>query len=108
MTITEKNYEQKLKGLQVLEVSGEGCANCISLMNMLSVVIGDRTDVELVHFELDEDSKSFIERYSIDRVPTVLLLDNGVEIARVKGFQPEEVFEVWLDYKLAEYQNSKK
>ena len=101
--LNEKNYKQNLKGLQVLEVSGEGCANCISLMGMLANVVGSRSDVELVHFELDENSKNFIEEYNIDRVPTVLLLDDGKEIARVKGYQPEEVFEVWLDYKIDEY-----
>ena len=101
--LNDKNYKENLKGLQVLEVSGEGCANCISLMTMLSCVVGPRNDVELVHFELDENSKNFIEEYDIDRVPTVLLLDNGKEIARVKGYQPEEVFEVWLDYKIDEY-----
>ena len=105
--LNDKNYKENLKGLQVLEVSGEGCANCISLMGMLANVVGDRNDVELVHFELDEDSKNFIEEYDIDRVPTVLLLDNGKEIDRVKGFQPEEIFSVWLDYKLAEYKNAK-
>ena len=105
--LNDNNYKQHLKGIQVLEVSGEGCANCISLMNMLANVIGDRKDVSLVHFELDENSKNFIEEYDIDRVPTVLLLDDGKEFARVKGFQPEEVFEIWLDYKLAEYKNSK-
>ena len=105
--LNDKNYKENLKGLQILEVSGEGCANCISLMGMLANVVGGRSDVSLVHFELDENSKNFIEEYDIDRVPTVLLLDDGKEIARVKGYQPEEVFEVWLDFKISEYKNGK-
>lgn len=106
--INDNNYKEYLKGLQVLEVSGEGCANCISLMPMLYSVVNARNDVSLVHFELDENSKKFAAEYNIDRVPTVLLIDDGVEIARVAGFQPEEVFEVWLDYKINEYKNSKR
>ena len=106
--LTDLNYKQHLKGIQILEVSGQGCANCVSLMGMLANVVANRNDVELVHFELDENSKNFATEYNIDRVPTVLLLDDGKEIARVCGFQPEEVFEVWLDYKLAEYLNAKK
>ena len=105
--LNENNYKENLKGLQVLEVSGEGCANCISLMPMLYKVVNNRNDVELVHFELDENSKTFVNTYNIDRVPTVLLLDDGKEIARVQGFQPEEVFEIWLDFKISEYKNSK-
>lgn len=105
--LNDANYKENLKGLQVLEVSGEGCANCITLMPMLYNVVSNRTDVTLEHFELDENSKNFASEYNIDRVPTVLLLDNGKEIARVCGFQPEEVFEVWLEYKIEEYKNNK-
>ena len=105
--LNDANYKENLKGLQVLEVSGEGCANCITLMPMLYNVVSNRTDVTLEHFELDENSKNFANEYNIDRVPTVLLLDNGKEIARVCGFQPEEVFEVWLEYKIEEYKNKK-
>ena len=105
--INDTNYKENLKGLQVLEVSGEGCANCITLMPMLYNVVSNRTDVTLEHFELDENSKNFASEYNIDRVPTVLLLDDGKEIARVCGFQPEEVFEVWLEYKIEEYKNNK-
>lgn len=106
--LNDKNYKQNLKGLQVLEVSGEGCANCLSLMPMLYKVCSERNDVELVHFELDEDSVNFVKEYNIDRVPTVLLIDDGKEIARVMGFQPEEVFEMWLDVKISEYKETKK
>ena len=105
--LNDANYKENLKGLQVLEVSGEGCANCITLMPMLYNVVSNRTDVTLEHFELDENSKNFASEYNIDRVPTVLLLDNGKEIARVCGFQPEEVFEVGLEYKIEEYKNKK-
>ena len=105
--LNNANYKENLKGLQVLEVSGEGCANCITLMPMLYNVVSNRTDVTLEHFELDENSKNFASEYNIDRVPTVLLLDDGKEIARVCGFQPEEVFEVWLEYKIEEYKNNK-
>ena len=105
--LNDNNYKENLKGLQVLEVSGEGCANCISLMPMLYSVVSARNDVELVHFELDDNSNTFASEYNIDRVPTVLLLDDGKEIARVVGFQPEEVFEIWLDYKIDEYKKSK-
>ena len=54
--LNDANYKENLKGLQVLEVSGEGCANCITLMPMLYNVVSNRTDVTLEHFELDENS----------------------------------------------------
>lgn len=43
-----------------------------------------------------------MEEYAVDRVPTVLLLDDGEVFARATGYQPEEIFEIWLDAKVEE------
>ncbi|MBE5744033.1 MAG: thioredoxin family protein [Clostridiales bacterium] len=101
--ITDKNYKEHLKGLQVLEVSGESCANCLTLMPMLFEVVHQRTDITLLHVEASDDTKQFLEEYQIERVPTVLLLDNGKEFARAVGFQPQEIFELWLDAMIEEH-----
>ena len=101
--INDSNYKEKLNGLQVVEVSGESCANCLTLMPMLFEVVGARDNLSLLHIEADENTKGFIEEYKIDRVPTVLLLDDGKEFARAIGFQPQEIFELWLDAMVEEY-----
>jgi thioredoxin-like negative regulator of GroEL len=95
--INDSNYKEKLKGLQVMEVSGESCANCLTLMPMLFEVVGARDNLELVHVEADDNTKKILEEYGVDRVPTVLLLDDGKVFAKVVGFQPQEIFELWLD-----------
>ena len=105
--INDKNFKEKLKGLQVVEVSGESCANCLTLMPLLYNVVSARPNLSLEHVEAGEQTMKVIEHYSIDRVPTVLLLDDGVEFARAIGYQPEEIFELWLDAKLEEHLNSK-
>ena len=101
--INDSNYKEKLNGLQVVEVSGESCANCLTLMPMLFEVVGARDNLSLLHIAADENTKGFIEEYKIDRVPTVLLLDDGKEFARAIGFQPQEIFELWLDAMVEEY-----
>ena len=103
--INDKNYKEKLTGLQVIEVSGESCANCLTLMPMLHEVVSNRPDMSLVHIEAGDDTKLFLEEYEVDRVPTVLLTDNGKVFARAVGFQPQEIFELWLDAMVEEYQN---
>ena len=40
-----------------------------------------------------------MEEYAVDRVPTVLLLDDGEVFARATGFQPEEIFEILFDWR---------
>ena len=47
------NDEYK-NGMCVVEVSGESCANCLTLLPVLSKVISARDDVKLVHIEADE------------------------------------------------------
>lgn len=105
--INDKNFKEKLTGVQLIEVSGESCANCLTLMPMLHEIVSSRNDITLVHIEAGEDTTNFLKEYSIDRVPTVLLLDNGVEFARAMGFQPKEIFELWLDAMLEKHNVNK-
>ncbi len=104
--INDKNYKDNFKGIQVIEISGESCANCLTLMPLLYELCTER-GIPLMHVEAGEDTVKILNEYSIDRVPTVLLLDDGVEFARATGFQPKEIFEIWLDAKIEEYKSKK-
>ena len=104
--INDSNYKESFKGIQVVEVSGESCANCLTLMPLLYKLCKERS-IPLLHVEAGDDTVNILKDYEIDRVPTVLLLDNGVEFARAIGFQPEEIFEIWLDAKMEEYKSKK-
>ena len=105
--INNENFKEQLKGLQVVEISGESCANCLTLMPLLYNVVSARPNLSLVHVEASEQTTKIIEHYKVDRVPTVLLLDDGIEYARAIGYQPEEIFELWLDAKVEEHLQSK-
>jgi thioredoxin-like negative regulator of GroEL len=90
------------KGIEIIEFSGESCANCLTLMPILNRLAKKYDDVTLSHIELDEKSKDIIEKYEIDRVPTTMVLKDGKEIQRCRGFQPEEILELWLDARVEE------
>ena len=104
----KKDYKSQLKGLCVVEVSGESCANCLTLMPILEELVNARTDVKLVHFEADFSTMELMEEWEIEKVPTILLTDDGEIFARCTGFQPEEILELWLDAKIEERKSSKK
>ena len=89
------------KGLCVVEISGESCANCFSMMKVLNNVLKDK-DVNLIHIEIDENQQEFIKQYDIDRVPTIMVMLDNIEIARCRGYQPEEIISFWLEDKIAE------
>ena len=103
--INDNNYKEYLKGVQVVEISGESCANCLTLMPILYEIVSKRNDVKLIHIEASETTVEIMKEYQIDRVPTILLLDEGVEFARATGFQPEEILELWLNSKIDAHLN---
>jgi thioredoxin 1 len=105
--MNEKDYKSQLKGICCVEISGESCANCLTLMPILDRLCGERDDVRLVHVEADYSTMALMEEWEVDRVPTILLTDDGEIFARCKGFQPEEILEIWLDAKLAERKAAK-
>ena len=88
------------KNIKVIEFSGESCANCYSLMPILFEILKSYEDVELVHIEVEKDQIDIIEKYQIDRVPTILILKDEEEVGRCRGYQPEEILAIWLEYKI--------
>ena len=88
------------KNIKVIEFSGESCANCYSLMPVLFEILKSYEDVELIHIEVEKDQIGIIEKYQVDRVPTILILKNEEEIGRCRGYQPEEILAIWLEDKI--------
>lgn len=107
MIINEKNYEEVLKGISVVEVSGEGCANCITLLPVVNKIVGSRNDCELHHLEVTEETMVLVEKFGIQAVPTILVLYNQEVFTKCRGYQPEEILEIWLDAKIEELKKEK-
>jgi thioredoxin 1 len=96
----KKDIDEILKGVCVVEVSGESCANCLTLMPILDRLVSPRKDCQLVHIEADPTTEDLIKRFEVRQAPTILITKDGVVCERVVGFQPEEILEIWLDDKL--------
>ena len=101
----KEKYTEQLKGLCCVEISGESCANCLTLMPILQELCGNRDDIRLVHIEADYSTTELMEEWDVTRVPTILLMEDGEIFARCAGFQPEEILEIWLDAKIEEHKN---
>lgn len=100
-----EELKKRFSGLCCIEISGEGCANCLSLMPVLYKVVSARKDLRLMHVEVNDENRALIEHWEIDRVPSVLLAEDGEVFARCHGFQPEEILELWIDAKIEEHLN---
>ena len=108
MNLNDNNYKEYLKGISVIEFSGESCANCLTLMPILNKLCKERSDLKLYHVEANEDTKELLNKYEIFTVPTIMILNDDKEYARCRGFQPEEILELWLDSKVFEIKNNLK
>lgn len=85
---------------RIIEVSGSGCANCISMMN--------EVDQLAKQFHLEKEfwqegrNMDLQEAYGVDRIPCVLLLKNEELLGKVYGYQPYEILELWIEDKLGQ------
>ena len=102
MWLNDKNYKENLKGISIVEVSGESCANCLTLMPILERIVSARPDLKLFHIEASEETVSLLEKYEIRQVPTIMIMSDDKCYVSCRGFQPEEILELWIDKKVEE------
>ena len=100
MWLNKDNYKEYLKGISVVEVSGESCANCLTLMPILDRIIKERNDCKLYHIEANDDTMGLINEFKVFSIPTILVMYDLEVKASCRGFQPEEILELWLDSKI--------
>lgn len=95
-----EEFKKQLDGICLIEVSGESCANCFSLLPLVSKIVSERGDCKFFHIEAGHDTKEFLAEFKVVEVPTLLVCLNGEEKARCKGFVPEEILSLWIDAKV--------
>lgn len=102
--LKNENFVELLKENEfaVTLISGEGCANCISMYPMVKALENRRDDVKVFYVEVDESNYKINDYYDVEVVPTILFTHYGSLISKIKGYQPEEIFEIYMDTKIEE------
>ena len=77
-------------------------------MPILHEIISKRDDVKLYHLEANEENSKIVQKFEIISVPTVLVFYNDKIMASCRGFQPEEILEIWLDSKIEDIKKTYK
>lgn len=90
-----------LKGLCLIEIGGDSCANCIAVMPVMSA-LAERFGLRFVKLDIEDDN-TCAEGFKIDRIPTIILAEDGKAFAQCSGYQPEEIAELWIEAKLGEH-----
>lgn len=102
--LTNKNFKEELgkSGFSVTLISGEGCANCLTMLAMIKDLEKRRNDIHVFYVEVSEENFEINEYYEVEAVPTILITYNGELISKVKGYQPQEIFDIYIDAKFEE------
>ncbi len=93
------------KTLTLLEIQGSSCAGCVSLHQEVTQILHKYPQLVYRSVSIDQqqqDIRELLDTLQIDKIPTLVLCDGDVEVARVSGYQPAEILDVWLEMKLME------
>ena len=101
--LNNENFKEVLgqSRFAVTLISGEGCANCVSMLPMV-LKLKERNDMDVYIVEVSPSNYAINEHYDIKVVPTILLTSYGEAISKITGYQPEEIFELYIEAKLEE------
>ena len=91
----------------VILISGEGCANCYSMHPLVSSLKDTYDDIDVYFVEVDESNFDINTEYGVEVVPTVLVTSYGKLVAKIKGFQPDEIFRLYIESKYNEVKKAK-
>ncbi|MGN0808121.1 MAG: thioredoxin family protein [Candidatus Coproplasma sp.] len=89
---------KELKGKCLIEIGGDSCASCLAVMPNCSAV-AKNFNLNFLKLDVEEDTE-LIKNFNIDRIPTIILWDEGKILAQCSGYQPQEILELWVEAKL--------
>ncbi len=91
--------------IKLIEISGDSCASCHALLPQLNAVAAEN-NVAFERIDI-ETSPEAVEKYAVDRIPTIIITDGDKVIGKCSGYQPEEILSLWVEAKLEEYRQGK-
>lgn len=90
ITTTEEFNEIAQSGKVLVDVYSTTCGPCKMLGFVLNDVAKEMPEVEILKIDFDKN-KEICEKYDVSSYPTLILLNDGVEVQRLKGLQQKPV-----------------
>lgn len=90
-----------MKKYKVVLVEQESCASCYQLQFALKPLC-DKKNIEFQVLTNDQVDNNFLTKYNIEALPSGLLFYGDELIGKFKGYQPDEILDIWLDTKIKE------
>jgi thioredoxin 1 len=81
--------------LRVLKFYADWCQPCKALSKSLEEI---KTDTVIENIDIDKDENRWIvSHYNIRSVPTMIMLDENVEVKRKSGSMVKSELETWIN-----------
>ena len=84
------------KGKVLVDVYSKTCGPCKMLGFVLADLEKDMPDAVILKVDFDRN-KEIVEKYDVASYPTILLLQDGEEVKRLKGLQQKPVLKQLLE-----------
>ena len=93
LELNESNFETETKnGLVLVDFFAAWCGPC----NVLGPILNELVNAKVVKVNTDE-SQNLAVQHSVEALPTVILLNDGVEVSRFVGLQQRHVYQNAID-----------
>lgn len=81
---------------QIVLIETDGCVSCIGLEQEVKSVLSQFDEFELTVIREQEEAQTYLDNYPIEKLPSLLVLDEDELLGQVTGYQPAFILEVWL------------
>lgn len=71
----------------LLKFGAVWCAPCKQMQPILEKLEKDVNSIDMYSVDIDSGSE-LVNKFNISSVPTIIILNGGVEVKRIVGFQP--------------------
>lgn len=93
------------KKFKMIEIGGDSCASCHAMARQAHEVAEScGMDFERIDIEMSPEA---VQKYGVERIPTVVICDGDNIIAKCSGYQPDEILSLWAEAKTEEYMRGK-
>lgn len=93
----EDNFDSLISnGLVLVDFYADWCGPCRMLANQLEDLNNNRSEVEIVKINVDEDH-NLAKKYGIMSIPALMLFKDGKLVDNKIGYMPKELIENWIE-----------
>lgn len=99
ITITRDNFETEVLHSDkpvLLDFWATWCGPCRMIAPVIEEIAKERSDVKVGKVNVDDEG-ALATAFGISSIPTIVLVKDGKEAARVVGFRPKESILAMLD-----------